>query len=166
MKREEDADKEASDEPEPAQPSSPPIIGHHSEEPEDDQEDVADNENDNDNDNDKDEDMADMTPDSPTRTVSRPVSRAHLPGGPTGMQRSRSGSQHVPNAASGMAVNANGGMVRGASLGSFTEEMDDEGGFDLAKGFQKIGSFHRSLQAHSIPRPPTGDSRTSVSTNI
>jgi hypothetical protein len=59
-------------------------------------------------------------------------------------------------------------MVRGASLGSF-EEAEEEGGFDLAKGFQKIGSFHRSIaQAHGSigQRPPTTDARTGVSTNM
>lgn len=131
LKREEDADKEGEDEHELAQPSSPPIIDNRSQEPEDeDQENQEDaNEGEGDNENDKDEDMADMTPDSPTRTVSRPVSRAHLPGAVThSHSRSRSNSH-----ANGLAAAQNGGMVRGASLGSFQEEIEDEGGFDLAK---------------------------------
>jgi hypothetical protein len=111
LKRE-DGDKEADDENEPVQPSSPPIIDNHSQEPED--QDCGDNEDD------KDEDM---TPDSPTRTMSRPASRAHLPG----PQRSRSNSN-----ANALGASSNGGMVRGASLGSF-EEVEEEGGFDLAK---------------------------------
>lgn len=115
LKREDD--KDGDDEQDPAQPSSPPILEDRSQEPEEHDGD--------DNDDEKDEDM---TPDSPSRTVSRPVSRAHLPG--PGSQRSRSNS----NVNGFGSVTANGGMVRGASLGSF-DDAGEEGGFDLTKYF-------------------------------
>lgn len=108
-----EVNKDADDEQEPVQPSSPPIIEDRSQEPEE-----------QDGDENEDEKEDDMTPDSPSRTVSRPVSRAHLPGS----QRSRSNS----NVNSFGSANVNGGMVRGASLGSF-EEVEEEGAFDLAK---------------------------------
>lgn len=120
--------QEGEDIKEDIQPSSPPMIRDDSQEREDQDENSIEK-----------EEEEDMTPESPTRTVSRPASRAHLPA--PGSQRSRSNSN----------VNsfvANGGMVRGTSLSAF-DEAEEEGGFDLAKGFQKIGSFHRNMaQAH------------------
>jgi hypothetical protein len=114
MKRDDDAEKEEED---TAQPSSPPLLPGDSAEPEDD--------DGEDNDNTKDEDEEDMGPDSPSRTVSRPVSRRDI-AGPT---HSRSNS----NVNSFMANAANGGMVRGASLASFEEEPEEEESFDLSK---------------------------------
>lgn len=137
MKRErEDDEKEVEDEnemeTEPVQPSSPPIIDHDRDQEDD--EDDEDNEGENGEGNDQNEDQDhDMTPDSPTRTLSRPVSRAHLP--PPGHQRSREPSAgKVQNIVSANAAHAaNGGMVRGASLKRGFEEEEEEGGFDLAK---------------------------------
>ncbi|KAJ4304536.1 transcription factor [Kalmusia sp. IMI 367209] len=131
------------------QPSSPPLL---------------DNEERNGESEEKDEDRMDededVAPDSPSRTVSRPVSRREI-----GSQRSRSNSNVN-------AFDAKPGMVRGASLGSFEEEPEEEG-FDLSKGFQKIGSFHRSIaQAHGVVGPRSSQSqdpvsaRTSVTTNM
>ncbi|KAF1971294.1 hypothetical protein BU23DRAFT_471200 [Bimuria novae-zelandiae CBS 107.79] len=143
---EKDGDEEA------PQPSSPPIMRDEEEErrgesEEKDGEEKADEEE-------------DAPPDSPSRTVSRPVSR---PGMAT--QRSRSNSNVN-------GFDAKPGMVRGASLGSFEEEPDEEG-FDLSKGFQKIGSFHRNMaQSHGIVGPRSSQSqepvstRTSVTTNM
>lgn len=118
MKRDED-DKDREDE--PAQPSSPPIIADevHSEEPED-----KDKDKDEDEEDKMDDDEDDLGPESPSRTVSRPVSRREL----GGSQRSRSNS----NVNGFDPKTSNGGMVRGASLGSFDEDPD-EGGFDLSK---------------------------------
>ncbi|KAF2850095.1 hypothetical protein T440DRAFT_532462 [Plenodomus tracheiphilus IPT5] len=133
-----------------AQPSSPPMLPHDSAEPE--EEDPEDN---------KAEDEDDNVPDSPSRTVSRPVSRREI-----GSQRSRSNSN-----VNGLGIIGNGGMVRGASLTSFEEEPEpEEESYDLSKGFQKIGSFHRSMaQAHGIvgrATPPPPPSRTSVPANM
>jgi pSer/pThr/pTyr-binding forkhead associated (FHA) protein len=114
MKRDDDAEKEEED---TAQPSSPPLLPGDSAEPEDD--------DGEENDNTKDEDEEDMGPDSPSRTVSRPVSRRDI-AGPT---HSRSNS----NVNSFMSNAANGGMVRGASLASFEEEPEEEESFDLSK---------------------------------
>ncbi|KAF2686002.1 hypothetical protein K458DRAFT_387007 [Lentithecium fluviatile CBS 122367] len=135
-----------------AQPSSPPLLGddERSAEPEDKEE--EDN---------KDEEE-DAGPESPSRTVSRPTSR-HV----TASQPSRSRS--ASNVNSYEPKSAIGGMVRGASLGSFEEDPEEES-FDLSKGFQKIGSFHRSIAqsygvvAHTV-NPPPSDARTSVPTN-
>ncbi|KAF2009165.1 fork head transcription factor 1 [Aaosphaeria arxii CBS 175.79] len=155
MKKEDDSEH---GEDEPVQPSSPPVLPDEANSREggdqEENENGNDNDDENDNDNDKDEDLA---PESPTRTLSRPVSRAHLPA----PHHSRSNSNVNSLAPSAMA----GGMVRGASLGSF-EEVDEEGGFDLAKGFQKIGSFHRNMQAHGAMGPQSQDARRSVSTNM
>ncbi|KAF2275117.1 uncharacterized protein EI97DRAFT_476259 [Westerdykella ornata] len=122
-----DVEREADDENDhgPVQPSSPPIVGEHSQDPEGkDDEDAADADAEV---NEKEEDLA---PDSPTRPVSRPASRpasrAHVSA--TSSQRSRSNSHAHPVGTS----SGNGGRVRGASLGSF-EELEEEGGFDLAK---------------------------------
>ncbi|CAI6333065.1 unnamed protein product [Periconia digitata] len=122
-------DREAQDE--SVQPSSPPLIRE--DEPSDEPEEDKDDEN-------KGEEDEDVGPESPSRTVSRPVSRQ------VGPHRSRSNS----NMNGFEPKPVNGGMVRGASLGSFEEEPEEEG-FDLSKGFQKIGSFHRNLaQAHGV----------------
>ncbi|KAF1958275.1 hypothetical protein CC80DRAFT_515071 [Byssothecium circinans] len=93
---------------EPAQPSSPPIMGD--EEPSAEPEEKAD------------EEEEDVGPESPSRTVSRPVSRQ------VGSHRSRSNS----NINGFDPKPVNGGMVRGASLTSFEEEPEEEG-FDLSK---------------------------------
>ncbi|KAF2001775.1 hypothetical protein P154DRAFT_432329 [Amniculicola lignicola CBS 123094] len=101
---------------EPPQPSSPPIIEEQGNDPED-------------GDVDKADDDEDAVPDSPSRTVSRPVSRREVPAS----QRSRSNS-NINGSTLGPNGAGNGGMVRGASLGSFQEEDDvEEGGFDLSK---------------------------------
>ncbi|KAL6709299.1 transcription factor [Coniothyrium glycines] len=129
------------------QPSSPPMLpDENSAEPDDEAiEDV------------KADDDEDAGPESPSRTVSRPASR-HI-----GSQRSRSNSN-----VNGLGIVGNGGMVRGASLTSFEEEPEqEEEGYDLSKGFQKIGSFHRSLaQAHGIGRATPPPARTSVPANL
>ncbi|KAF2114534.1 fork head domain-containing protein [Lophiotrema nucula] len=132
MKKDEDVDEKADDI--SAQPSSPPIIDEPSNDGED--QDINEDEAGKGEDND-DEDLA---PESPSRTVSRPVSRRDVPGS----QRSRSNSAavtaaHVHTQANGFGgVASTGGadtgaapMVRGASLGSVDEE--EEEGFDLAK---------------------------------
>ncbi|KAF2738765.1 hypothetical protein EJ04DRAFT_541167 [Polyplosphaeria fusca] len=152
MKREDDGEKDAEDE--PAQPSSPPIIdAEKSIDPEDEEDEEEDDVG-------KGDDDDDLGPESPSRTVSRPVSRREIPGS----QRSRSQSD-----ANGFTAGMASGMVRGASLGSVDEDAEEEG-FDLAKGFQKIGTFHRSMAAQSLgvmPRPSQpSDARTSVPTNI
>jgi hypothetical protein len=100
-----DADKDVEEE--PAQPSSPPLIGD--DEPSVEPEEKVD----------EDEDMG---PESPSRTVSRPVSRQ------VGSQHSRSNSNI--NAFDSKPVI--GGMVRGASLSAFDEDPEEEG-FDLSK---------------------------------
>ena len=143
-------------------PSSPPVLPGRSAEPEDDQDQDGEL---------KGEDDEDAGPESPSRTVSRPVSRREI-----GSQRSRSNS-NVNGL--GLGIVGNGGMVRGASLGSFEEEAEpEEESYDLSKGFQKIGSFHRSMaQAHGLgslggrstatpPPPPPHISRTSVPANM
>lgn len=107
MKRD---DKEGEDE--PTQPSSPPLMG--------DEEDSAEPEEKED---DKMEEDEDVGPESPSRTVSRPVSRREI-----GSQRSRSNS----NVNGFDPKTLNGGMVRGASLGSFEEDPEEES-FDLTK---------------------------------
>lgn len=155
MKQGGNAEKEP--ETEPVQPSSPPLIndeGHNGEgeendgdDPENDPENEPENDPENDNENDPENDNEidkeeDLIPESPTRTISRPVSRAHLATAPP---RSRSNS----NLNGFGSAATSGGMVRGASLGSFDEAEEDEGEVDLAKGFQKIGSFHRNMQAHT-----------------
>lgn len=105
-------DKDEEDE--SAQPSSPPMLPDNNDEPED--EDMED-EN-------KGEDEDDTVPDSPSRTVSRPVSRREI-----GSQRSRSNSN-----VNGLGIIGNGGMVRGASLTSFEEEPEvEEESYDLSK---------------------------------
>lgn len=103
---------EKDDNDESVQPSSPPILNdEESAEPED--EDMEENKGDDDE---------DVGPESPSRTVSRPVSRREV-----GPQRSRSNSN----------VNfgtTSGGMVRGASLTSFEEEPEgEEESYDLSK---------------------------------
>ncbi|KAF2742765.1 hypothetical protein M011DRAFT_411907 [Sporormia fimetaria CBS 119925] len=129
MKREEGTDEVEADENEekdeesagPVQPSSPPLIRSQEE---DRDENMEGNQGDQD---DKDED--DAPPESPTRPVSRPVSRARLPTAATA-SRSRSNS-HVPSVTSSA-----GGIVRGpsgAGLAAFEEADEDGGGFDLAK---------------------------------
>ncbi|KAF1919035.1 fork head domain-containing protein [Ampelomyces quisqualis] len=97
-----------------AQPSSPPLLNEgESVEPED--EDAEDN---------KAEDDDDVGPESPSRTVSRPVSRRDV-----GPPRSRSNSN-----VNSFGPTGNGGMVRGASLTSFEEEPEgEEESFDLSK---------------------------------
>lgn len=104
---------EKDDNDDPPQPSSPPMLNDEEhEEPED--EEIEEN---------KAEDEEDVGPESPSRTVSRPVSRRDI-----GPQRSRSNSN----------VNSfgptNGGMVRGASLTSFEEDPEgEEESYDLSK---------------------------------
>jgi hypothetical protein len=116
LKREDVGGKDIDDEPEPVQPSSPPIIEEDGQEAQE-----KDGEDNEDNEEDKEDDM---TPDSPTRTVSRPVSRAHLPA--SASQRSRSNSNMNSFGPT------NGGMVRGASLQSVDGEGDEQE-IDLTK---------------------------------
>ncbi|KAB2108716.1 hypothetical protein AG0111_0g2658 [Alternaria gaisen] len=144
-------------------PSSPPMLPDNSAEPEDEE----DRDQDGDDKADEDEDVG---PESPSRTVSRPVSRRDL-----GSQHQRSRSNSNVNGL-GLGIVGNGGMVRGASLTSFEEEAEpEEESYDLSKGFQKIGSFHRSMaQAHGLgsigsratATPPPHLSRTSVPANM
>jgi hypothetical protein len=97
-----------------AQPSSPPILAdeENSAEPSDDMDDT------------KVEDDEDVGPESPSRTVSRPVSRRDLDA-----QRSRSNSNANALAPTGLGL-----MVRGASLTSFDEEPEvEEESYDLSK---------------------------------
>lgn len=97
----------------PAQPSSPPILN------DEDRDDDAEPEDQEGEDNKAEEDE-DVGPESPSRTVSRPVSRREI-----GSQRSRSNSN-----VNGFA----GGMVRGVSLTSFEEEPEgEEESYDLSK---------------------------------
>ncbi|KAI4695955.1 uncharacterized protein J4E88_000125 [Alternaria novae-zelandiae] len=144
-------------------PSSPPMLPYNSAEPEDNEDQDQDAEE-------KGEEEEDAGPESPSRTVSRPASR-HI-----GSQRSRSNS-NVNGL--GLGIVGNGGMVRGASLTSFEEEPEpEEESYDLSKGFQKIGSFHRSMaQAHGLgsigsratatpPPHPPHLARTSVPANM
>ncbi|RMZ69947.1 forkhead box c2 [Pyrenophora seminiperda CCB06] len=138
-------------------PSSPPMLHANSAEPDEDRE------QDGDDKGDEDEDAG---PESPSRTVSRPVSRREI-----GSQRSRSNSKV---GALGLGIIGNGGMVRGASLTSFEEEAEpEEESYDLSKGFEKIGSFHRSIaQSHGLDGrstatpPPHQLPRTSVPANM
>ncbi|PSN67972.1 hypothetical protein BS50DRAFT_491523 [Corynespora cassiicola Philippines] len=133
-----------------AQPSSPPIIPDEDRSAEPEDQDGSDNKGDDDE---------DVGPESPSRTVSRPASRRDFPGS----QRSRSNSN-----VNGFGMNtSNGGMVRGASLGYIEDEPEEES-FDLQKGFEKIGSFHRTLAAQAVHQRPsqTPDSRTSVPTSL
>jgi hypothetical protein len=107
------------DEEEAVQPSSPPMLPNDSAEPEDEQDEDAEE---------KGEDDEDAGPESPSRTVSRPVSRRDI-----GSQRSRSNS-NVNGLGLGLGIVANGGMVRGASLTSFEEEVEpEEESYDLSK---------------------------------
>jgi hypothetical protein len=70
------------------------------------------------------EDDEDVGPESPSRTVSRPVSRRDLDA-----QRSRSNSNANALAPTGLGL-----MVRGASLTSFDEEPEvEEESYDLSK---------------------------------
>jgi len=95
---------------EPPQPSSPPVMRDDERSAEPEEKDV----------DEKADDDEDVEPDSPSRTVSRPVSRREI-----GSQRSRSNSNVH-------SFEAKPGMVRGASLGSFEEEPEEES-FDLSK---------------------------------
>ena len=98
------------------QPSSPPMLpdDDHSADPED--EDASD---------DKPGDDEEVGVESPSRTVSRPVSRRDLGGN----QRSRSNSNVNILGPGGL-----GGMVRGASLTSFEEpDEPEEESYDLSK---------------------------------
>ncbi|PVH97585.1 hypothetical protein DM02DRAFT_532927 [Periconia macrospinosa] len=118
------AERDAQDE--PPQPSSPPLIREDepSMEPEDDKDD----------DENKGDDDEDVGPESPSRTVSRPVSRQVGAGTSSQQHRSRSNSNMNGGSFEPKSVNGGGGggMVRGASLGSFEEEPEEEG-FDLSK---------------------------------
>ncbi|KAH7070458.1 fork head domain-containing protein [Paraphoma chrysanthemicola] len=99
----------------PAQPSSPPMLNEDDPNADPEDEDAEDN---------KADDDEDVGPESPSRTVSRPVSRREL-----GPQRSRSNSN-----VNGFGPAGNGGMVRGASLTSFEEDPDgEEESYDLSK---------------------------------
>lgn len=102
---------------ESAQPSSPPLLG--------DEEPSAEPEEKEEEDTKVDEEEEDVGPESPSRTLSRPVSR-HV----TAPQHPRSRS--TSNVNSFESRTAVGGMVRGASLGSFEEDPDEES-FDLSK---------------------------------
>lgn len=115
VKKDEDGDKDGEDE--APQPSSPPMVVDEDNTREHEDREGEEEEN-------KGDEEDDMGPDSPSRTLSRPVSRREFPGS----QRSRSNSN--VNGFVGGATS--GGMVRGASLGSFEEEPEEEG-FDLAK---------------------------------
>ena len=109
-------DKDGEDE--SAQPSSPPML------PDTNSAEAEDQDQDHDMQDDKGEDDDDVVPDSPSRTVSRPVSRREI-----GSQRSRSNSN-----VNGLGIVGNGGMVRGASLTSFDEEPEaEEESYDLSK---------------------------------
>lgn len=103
---------EGRDDEEPPQPSSPPIMRS-------DEEDRSGDSEEKDGEEKVDEDE-DQPPESPSRTVSRPVSR---PGGVAARSRSNSNVN---------GFDAKPGMVRGASLGVFEEEGEEEG-FDLSK---------------------------------
>lgn len=104
---------EKDDNDEAVQPSSPPILN-------DDEGAEAEDEDMEENKGDDDEDVG---PESPSRTVSRPVSRREV-----GPQRSRSNSN-----VNGFGTTS-GGMVRGASLTSFEEEPEgEEESYDLSK---------------------------------
>jgi hypothetical protein len=108
-----------------AQPSSPPMLNDEEDvEPEDeDVEETEDLEDVEDVEDAKVDEEEDVGLESPSRTVSRPVSRREV-----GPPRSRSNS-HV----NGFGP-ANGGMVRGASLTSFEEEPEaEEESYDLSK---------------------------------
>jgi hypothetical protein len=97
-----------------AQPSSPPMLNDEESAGPEDEEDVEDT---------KADDEEDVGPESPSRTVSRPVSRREV-----GPPRSRSNSN-----VNGFGP-TNGGMVRGASLTSFEEEAEaEEESYDLSK---------------------------------
>ncbi|KAF2196362.1 hypothetical protein GQ43DRAFT_261507 [Delitschia confertaspora ATCC 74209] len=150
MKRGEDVSNDA--EGEAPQPSSPPLMfdGDKKDSSED-RDDQA-----------KAEEEEEMEINSPSRPASRPVSRRDIPASGLGDR-----IEGPPSAMSGLGIHAvNGGMVRGASLSAYDEE--EEGNFDLTKGFQKIGQFHHSLaRSHGAARvtaPPTP--RTSVSSNM
>jgi hypothetical protein len=111
-------EKEDEEMEDPAQPSSPPLLNHEgaSAEPEDD--DVEENEA-------EEKDDEEAGPESPSRTVSRPVSRREMTS-----QHSRSNS----NVNGFGLATGNGGMVRGASLTSFDEEPEpEEESYDLSK---------------------------------
>jgi hypothetical protein len=109
---------EKDDNDDPAQPSSPPMLNdEESAEPDDEDVDVDAEDNKGDGDE-------DVGPESPSRTVSRPVSRREV-----GPPRSRSNSN-----VNGFGPTGNGGMVRGASLTSFEEEPEvEEESYDLSK---------------------------------
>lgn len=114
LQRPDEKDDNDNDNDDPAQPSSPPMLNEdESAEPED--EDAEEN---------KPEDDEDVGPESPSRTVSRPVSRRDI-----GPPRSRSNSN-----VNGFGPAGNGGMVRGASLTSFEEDPEgEEESYDLSK---------------------------------
>jgi hypothetical protein len=99
------------------QPSSPPLLG--------DDEPSVELEEKEEREHQVDDEEEDAAPESPSRTLSRPASR-HI----TAAQHSRSRSTSNINGFD--PKTAIGGMVRGASLGSFEEEPD-EGSFDLSK---------------------------------
>lgn len=108
-------EKDDNDNDDAAQPSSPPMLNDEPADHED--EDAEDKQVDEDDD-------GDVGPESPSRTVSRPVSRRDL-----GPPRSRSNSNVNTFGPAG-----NGGMVRGASLTSFEEEGEqEEESYDLSK---------------------------------
>jgi len=81
---------------------------------------------------------------SPSRTLSRPVSRRDA-------TRERLLEPPAPAAPNGLR-NSNG-MVRGPSSAALDD--DEAEGIDLTKGFQKIGSFHRNMaQNQGVVRAP------------
>lgn len=109
------AGSDTRDDEEAPQPSSPPIMRS-------DEDDRSGDSEEKDGDEKQDDgDDEDQPPESPSRTVSRPVSRP----GAAAIQRSRSNSNVN-------GFDAKPGMVRGASLGVFEEEPEEEG-FDLSK---------------------------------
>ncbi|KAF2817604.1 uncharacterized protein BDZ99DRAFT_513837 [Mytilinidion resinicola] len=121
---------------ESAQPSSPPVMF--------DDKDKNDEDEDDDNEGDGDDGEEDIEMNSPSRTLSRPVSRRD-----GARDRISEPITAVPN-----GVRNSNGMVRGASLAILDD--DDTEGIDLTKGFQKIGSFHRNMaqQNQGVIRAP------------
>lgn len=120
------------------QPSSPPLMFDGADKDDEDMEDRDDGEGAEGDD--------DIEINSPSRTVSRPVSRREVPSIGT---RERTSEQPPLNG----LESVNGGIVRGPSLAGLDD--DEAEGIDLTKGFQKIGSFHRSMaQSHGAVRAP------------
>ncbi|KAF1986830.1 hypothetical protein K402DRAFT_420881 [Aulographum hederae CBS 113979] len=107
---------------------------------------------------------------SPSRTISRPVSSREDPKYRNPFPKLDFNAQpKFDNADKKLGANTNGNiksttglsfdsaqsaMQRGTTAGGFGGAQgggDEEEGIDLAKGFQKIGSFHRNLHANAVP---------------